>query len=711
MSALFGPKLALARATGALSRRSGRGGGTTLPGRLLLRLAPDAIARLGSRLDGGSIDRQRDQRQDDHRRDDRRRPRAAGREPVHNRAGSNMTWGVATALLEQSGERGPVRGRRGLAAAGRGELDPRLIVLGNLFRDQLDRYGELERLADDWAELVAARAGQHRLRAQRRRPAGRRPRPRPRAERAAPASPTSGSRTPARRCPSSSTPTTPSTAAAAARRTSTSAPSSATSATTRCPSCDADRPRPTSPRPRIELEGMSRLARRRRDARGRARARASPSPASTTSTTRSPRVTAALRSGIPLDQIRRGLESMEAVFGRVETIEVGGQAGLDPADQEPGRRQRGPAHAAARGRAATAARPLDRAQRPHRRRPRRLLDLGRRLRAARRPRAPGRLRRHAGARDGGAAQVRGLAPDAIEVEEAIDRSLDARSPGRPAASSPCPPTRRCSSCARCSPTAAWRGSTGHEPGSRGVEEAVWHDVEYGSYAADLALWAELAAAAAARCSSSAAGRAASRCTSPARASRSGAVDARGELIAALQRERAAARGPSLRPICADAGADWTLGRRELRRSRRADAALQMLGADGARRRCSRRSQRLSPAGALAAVVARRRGLAARRRPEGGPLPDVRERRRLGLLEPAARRAARRAWRLDVARLRQSVSPSGELSERVHDDVLHAPRRRAARGRGRAAGLGPPAGARSSGPTDDHSVVVIAVAGA
>ncbi len=42
--------------------------------------------------------------------------------------------------------------------------------------------------------------------------------------------------------------------------------------------------------------------------------------------------------------------TMRAAFGRVETIDVGGDAGLDPADQEPGRRQRGPAHPAARGR-------------------------------------------------------------------------------------------------------------------------------------------------------------------------------------------------------------------------------------------------------------------------------------------------------------------------------------------------------------------------
>src|SRR5690606_12436101 len=39
------------------------------------------------------------------------------------------------------------------------ELEPRLIVLGNLFRDQLDRYGELENLAEGWAELVAERSG------------------------------------------------------------------------------------------------------------------------------------------------------------------------------------------------------------------------------------------------------------------------------------------------------------------------------------------------------------------------------------------------------------------------------------------------------------------------------------------------------------------------------------------------------------------------
>ncbi|HEY6551368.1 MAG TPA: MurT ligase domain-containing protein, partial [Solirubrobacterales bacterium] len=36
-------------------------------------------------------------------------------------------------------------------------------VLGNLFRDQLDRYGEMEALAEDWAKTVASRAGRTRF--------------------------------------------------------------------------------------------------------------------------------------------------------------------------------------------------------------------------------------------------------------------------------------------------------------------------------------------------------------------------------------------------------------------------------------------------------------------------------------------------------------------------------------------------------------------
>ena len=36
------------------------------------------------------------------------------------------------------------------------QLRPRALLLANLFRDQLDRYGELETIADRWAATVAA---------------------------------------------------------------------------------------------------------------------------------------------------------------------------------------------------------------------------------------------------------------------------------------------------------------------------------------------------------------------------------------------------------------------------------------------------------------------------------------------------------------------------------------------------------------------------
>jgi UDP-N-acetylmuramyl tripeptide synthase len=41
------------------------------------------------------------------------------------------------------------------------ELHPRAILLGNLFRDQLDRYGELDTIAERWAATVRSDAGQH----------------------------------------------------------------------------------------------------------------------------------------------------------------------------------------------------------------------------------------------------------------------------------------------------------------------------------------------------------------------------------------------------------------------------------------------------------------------------------------------------------------------------------------------------------------------
>jgi UDP-N-acetylmuramyl tripeptide synthase len=161
--ALFGAKLTAARAIGVASRASGRGGGTTLPGRVLLRLEPQALRRLGRRLERGTTVISATNGKTTTAGMIAVILAADGRRPVHNRAGSNMTWGVATALLEQRGQEGLFEVDEAWLSQVSAQLDPAVMVLGNLFRDQLDRYGEMEALADDWAKTVAARVGRTRF--------------------------------------------------------------------------------------------------------------------------------------------------------------------------------------------------------------------------------------------------------------------------------------------------------------------------------------------------------------------------------------------------------------------------------------------------------------------------------------------------------------------------------------------------------------------
>src|SRR4051812_50158589 len=94
------PQLTIARAAGALSRVSGRGGGTSLPGKVLLRLKPDAIDALGRQLERGSIVISATNGKTTTAAMVAGVLRKAGIEAVHNRAGANMPGGVAAALAD-----------------------------------------------------------------------------------------------------------------------------------------------------------------------------------------------------------------------------------------------------------------------------------------------------------------------------------------------------------------------------------------------------------------------------------------------------------------------------------------------------------------------------------------------------------------------------------------------------------------------------------
>jgi lipid II isoglutaminyl synthase (glutamine-hydrolysing) len=150
-------KVALARAARAVSRRLGQGG-TTLPGRILLRLDRQAVARLAPRLGGGSVVLSATNGKTTTAAMTASVLERQGTPVVHNRTGSNMAGGVATALLDAA-PGGDALGlfevdEAWLPAVAR-DLHPRTFLLANLFRDQLDRYGELAVLAERWAEMAA----------------------------------------------------------------------------------------------------------------------------------------------------------------------------------------------------------------------------------------------------------------------------------------------------------------------------------------------------------------------------------------------------------------------------------------------------------------------------------------------------------------------------------------------------------------------------
>ncbi|HEX3509901.1 MAG TPA: MurT ligase domain-containing protein [Solirubrobacteraceae bacterium] len=161
MATLLAAKLALARGVGSLSRLRG-GGGTSAPGKLLLRLAPDAIGALGARLPRGSVLVSATNGKTTTAAMTAAIMRRAGVSLVHNQAGANMAGGVATALLDAARPGEAIAGELGLfevdelwLASLAAQLEPRAILLGNLFRDQLDRYGELETIAERWQGVLA----------------------------------------------------------------------------------------------------------------------------------------------------------------------------------------------------------------------------------------------------------------------------------------------------------------------------------------------------------------------------------------------------------------------------------------------------------------------------------------------------------------------------------------------------------------------------
>jgi len=159
------PLARLANAAGKLTRLglqiSGRGG-TALPGLVALTIDPDFIAALASDLAHGVVLVSGTNGKTTTTRMLSDIVRATGWAPTHNRSGSNLERGIAGALLTESTWRGEPSGDIGLFEVDEASLplvlariSPRVVLVTNLFRDQMDRYFEIDQLARRIGDAIA----------------------------------------------------------------------------------------------------------------------------------------------------------------------------------------------------------------------------------------------------------------------------------------------------------------------------------------------------------------------------------------------------------------------------------------------------------------------------------------------------------------------------------------------------------------------------
>src|SRR5688500_264782 len=150
MSARLADESMPARAAARLSRLAGTGGGTTIPGKLLWKLDPGAIDALAARLPQGAavVSATNGKTTTTAMVAEILGP---GRRLAWNRSGANLVSGVASTLLAaRDAELGLLEVDEGALREVARRVRPRAVLLGNLFRDQLDRYGELEHIAEGW---------------------------------------------------------------------------------------------------------------------------------------------------------------------------------------------------------------------------------------------------------------------------------------------------------------------------------------------------------------------------------------------------------------------------------------------------------------------------------------------------------------------------------------------------------------------------------
>ncbi|MCW2277037.1 Mur ligase family protein [Heliophilum fasciatum] len=152
---LQSPRFLLALWTGKaaiwLNRRIGHGG-TSFPGTVSRKLAPSLLTALARQLPQGSLFVTGTNGKTTTSKMIAAIAAGASIPVTHNRAGANLIGGITTAFIDSASALGQLRGRLGIIEVDEAtvpqlvqEVQPRVVIVTNFFRDQLDRFGELDK--------------------------------------------------------------------------------------------------------------------------------------------------------------------------------------------------------------------------------------------------------------------------------------------------------------------------------------------------------------------------------------------------------------------------------------------------------------------------------------------------------------------------------------------------------------------------------------
>jgi UDP-N-acetylmuramyl tripeptide synthase len=146
-----------AKSTSAASQRLGKGGGTAIPGLVAERIDSGLIRKFSRHLDRGTVVIAGTNGKTTTSKLVADILEASGAAVVHNRSGSNLVQGVAATFASHSSMLGQPNGDAGVIESDEAafpeilrRVQPDVVLLNNLFRDQLDRYGELKSIMNLW---------------------------------------------------------------------------------------------------------------------------------------------------------------------------------------------------------------------------------------------------------------------------------------------------------------------------------------------------------------------------------------------------------------------------------------------------------------------------------------------------------------------------------------------------------------------------------